>query len=159
MEIDMKIELERLHGMTVKELQVKYLEVFSEQARSTNKDFLVKRLGWRLQANHEGGLTERALKRAAELVNESDVRIRMPREGSKNSPPAIPAIPGPFPSTRDSRLPPPNTVLSRKYKGRVIEVTVLENSFDYEGTTFPTLSAAAKAATGSHCSGFAFFKI
>ena len=41
------------------------------------------RIAWRLQADAEGGLTERALQRAAELANDADVRVTPPRHGAK----------------------------------------------------------------------------
>ena len=51
------------------------------------------------------------------------------------------------------------TVLTRQYKGRLIEVTVLREGFEYEGETYASLSAVAKAITGSHTSGFLFFRL
>ncbi len=160
MVFNIKKELKILRHMTTKQLREKYLEVFSEQTRSGNKDFLIKRIAWRLQANHEGGLSERVLHRAAEMANDSDLRIRMPKMFDTN---AISSTnrttTKDFPIERDPRLPCPNTVLTRKYKGQDIEVTVLENGFDYQGATFRSLSAVAKEVTGSHWNGFAFFQI
>ena len=63
----------------------------------------------------------------------------------------------PVPRVRDHRLPAPGTVLTRPYRGRTIAVTILENGFEYEGRRFDSLSAVAKAISGSHCSGLAFF--
>ena len=34
-----------------------------------------------------------------------------------------------------------------------------ENGFEYEGELYKSLTAVAKAITGQHCSGFAFFKL
>ena len=42
-------------------------------------------------------------------------------------------------------------------KGQRIEVEVLDNGFLYDGTVYTSLSAVAKAITGTHCSGRAFF--
>ena len=39
----------------------KYAEVCGEPGRSRNKQWLIKRIAWRMQANLEGGLSERAL--------------------------------------------------------------------------------------------------
>ena len=57
------------------------------------------------------------------------------------------------------RVPPPGTVILRKYKGEVLQVRVRPDGFEYDGTVFTSLSAVAKAITGSHCNGFAFFRI
>jgi len=59
----------------------------------------------------------------------------------------------------DSRLPVPGTVLTCPYKGDVLQVRVLADGFEYDGATYGSLSAVAKAATGSHCNGFAFFRL
>lgn len=57
----------------------------------------------------------------------------------------------------DDRLPPPGTVLTRKYKGGAVQVKVLANGFEYIGAVYGSFSAVAKAVTGSHCNGFLFF--
>ena len=40
-----------------------------------------------------------------------------------------------------------------------MQVKVLPNGFEYEGQVYRSLSAVAKAITGSHCNGFLFFRI
>ena len=57
-------EIEGLRRLTVGGLREKYREVFGEESRSNHKDFLFRRIAWRLQANAEGGLSERARRRA-----------------------------------------------------------------------------------------------
>ncbi len=49
-----------LQATTVAELRRHYLKVFGEQTRSGNKDFLWKRIIWRVQTLAEGDLSERA---------------------------------------------------------------------------------------------------
>ena len=60
-------EVAALRRMTPAQLREKYLEVFGEPTRSGNKDFLCKRLAWRLQSLAEGGLSERARQRAGAM--------------------------------------------------------------------------------------------
>ena len=69
------------------------------------------------------------------------------------------AAPQPVTLPEDSRLPMPGTVLVREYKGCSIEVRVLEQGFENAGQTFRSLSAVAKAVTGTHINGFLFFKL
>ena len=57
-------EIEGLRRLTVGGLREKYREVFGEESRSNHKDFLFRRIAWRIQANAEGGLSERARRRA-----------------------------------------------------------------------------------------------
>ena len=59
----------------------------------------------------------------------------------------------------DDRLPPPGSILTRKYKGGVVQVKVLDDGFEHAGEVFASLSAVAKAITGSHCNGFLFFRL
>jgi hypothetical protein len=51
------------------------------------------------------------------------------------------------------------TLLTRPYKGTTVQVRVLEHGLLYEGTIYPSLSSVAKAVTGSHCSGYRFFRL
>jgi hypothetical protein len=45
------------------------------------------------------------------------------------------------------------------YRGDMLEVRVLADGFTFEGTTYSSLSAVAKAITGAHCSGQHFFRL
>jgi hypothetical protein len=149
-------EIAALKKLATKELRRKYAEVFGDSTNANNKAWLLKRIAWRLQANAEGGLTERAKKRAAELANDADLRLTLPK-AAKVATEALVAT-GPLPS-RDNRLPPAGTVLVREYRGGQVQVTVLADAFEHEGKTYPSLSSVAKAITGSHVNGFHFFKL
>ncbi|MBX7259775.1 MAG: DUF2924 domain-containing protein [Candidatus Hydrogenedentes bacterium] len=71
-------ELAAIEQMTVGQLRDRYAEVFGEVTRAGNKSWLQKRIAWRIQANAEGDLTQRARDRAAELANDADVRVSAP---------------------------------------------------------------------------------
>lgn len=77
-------EIQGLARMTVGELREKYLDVFGEETRSYHKEFLRKRIAWRIQVLAEGDLTERARRRAEELADDADLRIRTPRDPVKS---------------------------------------------------------------------------
>ena len=72
----MRKEIDELSSMTVSQLRQKYLEVFGEASRSNHKKFLFRRIGLRIPALAEGGLSERARRRALEIANDADLRIR-----------------------------------------------------------------------------------
>jgi hypothetical protein len=40
-----------------------------------------------------------------------------------------------------------------------LQVRVLDDGFEFRGRVYPSLSAVARAATGSHCNGFLFFRL
>jgi hypothetical protein len=161
MEVNVGREIAALQRMTPAQLRGKYAEVFGEPTVTKNRTWLVRRIAWRIQADAEGELSERARARAAEIARDSDLRVIPPRETP--APAVLPMTRG---GTRtgtlakekqDDRLPPPGTVLTRKYKGGSVQVKVLPGGFKYEGQTYGSLSAVAKAVTGSHCNGFLFF--
>lgn len=61
-------EIEAIKNMTGGQLRVMYEEVFGEATRAGNKDFVFKRIVWRLQSLAEGDPSERARKRAVEVA-------------------------------------------------------------------------------------------
>ena len=59
----------------------------------------------------------------------------------------------------DGRLPLPGTILTRLYKGQQLQLTILDQGFAFAGKVYGSLSAVAKAITGSHCNGYLFFRL
>jgi len=144
-------EIDALRHQSVGELRVKYLEVFGHESRSNNREFLMRRIAWRLQANAEGDLSERARQRAVALAEEADLRIRAPQSFLKQ-------LSGPIGKRQcDPRLPAPGTWLSRQFQGQSVSVEVLEKGFRYQERFYKSLSAVARQVTGVQWNGFAFF--
>lgn len=50
-------------------------------------------------------------------------------------------------------------MIERHYKGKLLIVMVMTDGFDFEGERYKSLTAVARAITGSHCNGFLFFKL
>ena len=155
MTVNVAREAAALQRLTVPQLRQRYAEVYAETTNAGNRAWLVKRILWRLQALAEGDLSERARRRAEELANDADLRLNPPTTLTLPIPAQQPSSPRP---QADHRLPPPGTVLARPYKGRTLQVQVLVKGFAFEGSVYPSLSAVAKAATGSHCNGYLFFR-
>ncbi|HEV7280502.1 MAG TPA: DUF2924 domain-containing protein [Pirellulaceae bacterium] len=144
--MNVKKEVVALERLTVNDLRERYAEVYGEPTNGRHKQWLVRRIVWRMQALEEGDLSERARRRAREIANDADVRVIAPK-----------APPAPEPVVSGDRVPIPGSTIVRRYKGRQLEVRVLDGGFEYEGERFGTLSAVAKSITGSHCSGYRFF--
>jgi hypothetical protein len=151
-------EIAALGRLSVRELRTRFAAVFGEPTQAHNKLWLVKRLAWRLQALAEGDLSQRARHRAAELVHDADLRLSPPRADQAPADAAAPQAPTLRIQT-DDRLPRPGAILTRRYKGRTLQVEVLEHGFAYDGQVYRSLSAVAKAVTGAHCNGFLFFRL
>lgn len=156
MPIDVDAAVTALARMTVTQLRHRYGEFFGEPARSFNKQHLVKRIAWRLQAIHEGDLSERARRRARELANDADLRIRPPTTPSGASGNGETTT-SPFRVEPDDRLPMAGTLLKRDYKGQTIQVRVLPQGFEFDGEVYRSLSAVARKITGAHWNGYHFF--
>ena len=154
-------DLAALPTLTVAQLRQRYADAFGEPTNAGHKAWLVKRIAWRLQALAEGDLSQRARQRAAELANDANLRLSPPsprkRPVSENAASTFGGTPAPL--EPDRRLPQPGAVLNRLYKGRQLQVTILQSGFAYEGQVFASLSAVAKAITGSHCNGYLFFRL
>ena len=161
METAMRKEIDELSRMTVGQLKKKYLEAFGEESRSNHKQFLFRRIAWRIQALAEGGLSERARRRALEIANDADLRIRAPKTKFGEDVALDPrlSITRKVAGALDPRLPPPGTYLEREYKGRRIIAKILEDGFEFDGEIYRSLSAIAQEATGTKWNGFLFFNL
>jgi len=143
----LEVQIEQLRKLPAVALQAKYLELFGEESRSGNRQFLFRRVAWRLQALAEGDLSERARTRARELANDADLRVQ----------PGKVSLTAPTSGGVDRRLPATGTILKRSFKGRNLEVRILDDGFEFEGRRYQSLSAIASEVAGSRWNGFAFF--
>jgi hypothetical protein len=158
MKLNVEKELAALEQMTTGQLREKFAEVFKEQTRCGHRHWLIRRIIWRMQALAEGDLSERARQRALEIANDADLRTTAPSvagdsEIVSGQPEAAAR------RTDDTRLPRPGSIITREYKGRSLQVHVLDNGFEFEGIVYRTLTALAKKITGTHTSGFLFFRL
>ena len=156
MQLNIVNEVAALERLSVGQLRQRFAELFGEATQASNRTWLVKRIAWRMQALAEGDLSQRARQRAAELARDADLRLNAPQRQTT----ATTAAPEPVPRAApvDPRLPPPGTILTRPYKGQLVQVQVLTDGFAYAGRVYPSLSAVAKAITGSHTNGYLFFR-
>jgi hypothetical protein len=147
MKADIEVEIDKLRKLPAVALRAKYRELFGEESRSGNPQLLFRRVAWRIQALAEGDLSERARKRALELANDADLRVLPLKAFLKASMSGGP----------DPRLPAPGTILRRSFKGRSLEVKVLDDGLEFEGRRYRSLSAIASEVAGSRWNGFTFF--
>jgi len=145
-------EIEALRGATTGALRKRYYELFGREPRSCNKQSLFRTIAWRIQAQAEGDLSERAKQRALEIARDTDLRIRPP----------VGFEIGTVRSKSDQvkqTVPTPRTgaILTRRYGDRQIVVKVLANGFEYQGKPYRSLSAIAREVTGTRWNGLLFF--
>lgn len=147
-----KLKVAQLSELTIGELAAKYEKLFGEKCRSRNRRYVHRRIAWKLQADDEGGLSEQAILRATVVAGESLIRLTPPkaRRSKKESQ---------VPENWDPRLPAPGNLIERTYKGKTLHVLVMTDGFEYDGERYKSLTAVARAITGTHCNGFHFFKL
>ena len=151
---DTKVKLAELSELTIDQLAAKYEKLLGEKCRSRNRRYVYRRVAWKMQADDEGGLSERAILRATVIAGESLLRVTPPaaRKSRKEVPASVPA-------NWDVRIPRPGQVIERHYKGKLLIVLVMTDGFEFEGERYKSLTAVARAITGSHCNGFHFFQL
>lgn len=159
-------QIAALDGMTTGELAEQYEELHGQPCRTRHRAYLIRKVAWRIQANAEGDLSERARRRAAELADDAEVRVMAPKtmicppQRGESATVTRPVMDGKGQSA-DPRLPAPGSAIVRHYKGRRHRVVYLADGsgFEYEGNRYRTLSAVAKRISGSHVNGFRFFRL
>src|SRR5260370_22624205 len=158
MDLRVVAAIEKWGGLTVAVLKNKYRELIGEESKSSNKQFLSRRIAWHLQAKAEGDLSDRAGRRAAAIAEDQDLRTRDPQAFTSRPPEARAGSTAGFSGPqRDYRLPKPGTLLMRRFRGRQILVKVLDDGFEYQGHHYGSLSAIAREVTCTAWNGLLFF--
>jgi hypothetical protein len=153
-------EIERLRRATVGELRLKYCEIFGQPSRSNHKQFLFRRIAWRLQAVAYGELSEKARQRALALAQDVELRIKAPHHLVSATEQILqPTLTSRRRSGRDQRLPPAGSILRREFKGQLIVVQVLPEGFQHQDRFYRSLSAIARQVTGTAWNGYDFFHL
>jgi len=123
------------------ELQAQWRELFGKEAPPHNRAFLQSRLAYRVQELAYGGLKPETLRRLEALGEQLD---------------------GGNPVLRRIRVddkPVTGTKLVRNHQGVEHTVTVLADGYSWEGRPYKSLSAIARAITGTRWNGWTFFGI
>ncbi|MFO0875654.1 MAG: DUF2924 domain-containing protein [Phycisphaerales bacterium] len=72
-------QIDALERMTTSQLVERFAEVHGYPCRTRHRAYLIRKIAWRLQANAEGDLSERAKRRAAELADDAEGGRTWPR--------------------------------------------------------------------------------
>jgi len=126
-----------LPAMPTDKLKALWRELTGTEPPPYNRTFLVKRLAYRLQELAFGGLSPQADRRLDDLADELD--------GKKK------------PKPKDMTAPIAGTKLIREWQGVLNEVTALAEGFEWQGRRYQSLSAVARAITGTRWNGPLFF--
>jgi hypothetical protein len=137
-------DLERMSAVDlVKRWRVLYGD---EPPRSNNRQFLVKRLAYRIQELVYGGLAMSARERMDRILEENGYD----ENGAKSKGAGRKLSGNDVQLTR-------GTILAREWKDERHEVRVIDGGFEYRGMPYRSLSAVARAITGTSWNGPLFF--
>lgn len=131
--------LTALKTIPTPKLREQWRLLFDKEPPPFNRKYIENRLAYRIQELAYGGLKPETVRRLERLGEELD--------GGKVSVRKRPANDRPISGTR----------LIRDYQGVEHSVTVRNNDFEYQGRPYKSLSAIARAITGTQWNGLAFF--
>ena len=131
--------LAALKTMALPELKAEWRTLFGTEPPGYNRRFLESRLAYRIQELANGGLKPETRKRLEALgerfSNRNITRRRI----------------------RDDIIPIAGTRLLREWQGVEHTVTVLTEGYEWQGRPYRSLSAIARAITGTRWNGLVFF--
>jgi Protein of unknown function (DUF2924) len=122
------------------DLKQQWRELFGTEPPLYNRRFLESRLAYRIQELAYGGLKPETLERLAAIAEDLDGGdpFRRRRRAAQDRPIA-------------------GTRLIREWRGVEHCVTVRDDDFEYQGRPYKSLSAVARAITGTRWNGLIFF--
>ena len=131
--------LAALKSTPTPDLKQQWRDLFETEPPPFNRRYLESRLAYRIQELAYGGLKPETVRRLEQLGEQLD--------GGDRKKSRIRADLQPIAGTR----------LIREYQGVEQIVTVLHNGFEWQGRPYQSLSAIARAITGTRWNGWVFF--
>ena len=128
-----------LKTLPIPQLKQQWRDLFESEPPPYNRRFLEHRLAYRIQELAYGGLKPETIKRLRKLAEELDGGDPLNRRRHHQDRPIA------------------GTRLLREWQGVEHCVTVRESDFEYQGRPFTSLSAVARAITGTQWNGWTFF--
>lgn len=130
--------LAALKTQPIASLKQQWRDLFETEPPPYNRRFLEHRLAYRIQELAYGGLKPETIKKLKAIAQEIDGGNPARRQSAKDRPIA-------------------GTRLIREYQGVEHCVTVRDEDFEYQGRPYQSLSAIARAITGTRWNGLLFF--
>ena len=131
--------LAALKATSTPDLKAQWRELFDSEPPPFNRRYLESRLAYRIQELAYGGLKPETVKRLEALGEQLDGGDRMKSRIRADLTPIV------------------GTRLIREWKGVEHVVTVTADGFDWQGRPYKSLSAIARAITGTRWNGWVFF--
>ncbi len=136
---DVPARLAALPSADIRDLKAQWRSLFGTEPPPYNRRFLERRIAYRIQELAYGGLKPETIARLealGEQIDGSNITLRRIRQDQR-----------PIAGTR----------LLREYQGVEHLVTVTRDGYEYQGRPYQSLSAIARAITGTRWNGWMFF--
>lgn len=133
-------QITELQSLSMADLRARWRELFGSGPPGAGRGYLLRRLAYRIQELAYGGVSDITRARLRDHLGGDTGRTR-PLERRK----------------RQGDEPVVGTRFVREWRGERYEVTVVAGGYELRGRLYRSLSAAAKAITGAHWNGRAFF--
>ena len=138
----MNVDIQGLDRLSRSELRLLWTQELRDQPPATlGRDILALGIAYARQERRQGGLTKPVLRELDRLLEQA---LRCDRAESS----AVPSTPS---------LPRSGTVLVREWQGTTHHVTIVNDGFLWNGSTYRSLSGIARAITGTKWNGPRFF--
>lgn len=129
--------------LPIEQLRKEWLKQFgSPPSRMFTRTFLARAIAWKMQVEEHGDISPSTRREMERLVAHS----RAKRQGNVADLPVPPA----------TKLR-PGAQLVKVWRGETYVIDVLAEGFKWENSIYRSLSAVAKAITGTHWNGMIFF--
>ncbi len=137
-------EIVALRALPVADLIARYEAAFGKPPRVRHREFLWKRIAWKIQERRFGGLSTVAKDRLEVLISEIDIPIE---ERTRTA------------TGRLQARPTATTVATivKNWRGTEYRATPVQGGYEVNGVLHRSLSAAAQAITGTKWNGRLFF--
>jgi hypothetical protein len=136
---DVPARLAALPNADIRDLKGQWRSLFGTEPPPYNRRFLERRIAYRIQELALGGLKPETIARLealGEQIDGGNITLRRIRQDQR-----------PIAGTR----------LLREYQGIEHVVTVTRDGYEYQGRPYQSLSAIARAITGTRWNGWVFF--
>ena len=130
-------QINEIQRMSLNDLRKKWIDLFGTDPAKLSKQYLTRRLAYRVQELTYGGLSKSAREKLARWAED-------PKQAEKKT-------------VREKTSLQLGTRLLRDWRGERYEVIVQEDGFLFQGKKYRSLSGISRAITGRHINGRRFF--
>lgn len=149
-QISVDQQLAELSALDLQDLRACWRKLLRTQPPQLSRPLLLRLLAYRLQARAYGDLDRETVRYLNRTARES--AKRKAEHGRQNVKAPPPILPVPTKSKLKS-----GTLLAREFNGTMHRVTVTQEGFAWQGSTYSSLSEIARLITGTRWNGPRFF--